>query len=90
MSEIRVKKPRISELQQLGVTSWPIWEHEPDTFNWEYDQKETCYFLEGDVTVTTNDGKSVHIEAGDLVEFPQGLKCTWKITQKVTKHYKLG
>lgn len=90
MSTIKVKKPLSKELQELGVKNWPIWECDPSTFDWEYDEKETCYFLEGDVTVETANGDSVRIEAGDLVEFPQGLKCTWKVAKKVRKHYKFG
>ena len=40
---------RIDELQ---VRQWPIWSCEASTFPWEYDQREVCWLLEGDVTVT--------------------------------------
>jgi elongation factor G len=30
------------------------------------------------------------IKAGDLVTFPQGLKCTWQVKKAVRKHYKFG
>ncbi|UCD16132.1 MAG: cupin domain-containing protein [Candidatus Omnitrophota bacterium] len=84
---IEVKKPTQQELNSLGVTNWPIWEKEESSFDWYYDQKEVCYFLEGDVTVRTPDGKEVKMQKGDLVSFPKGLKCKWQINRKVKKHY---
>ena len=27
------------------------------------------------------------IEPGDLVRFPKGMSCTWKVTQPIRKHY---
>ena len=33
------------------------------------------------------DGKPVQIEKGDLVTFPKGMSCTWKIVQSIRKHY---
>jgi len=32
----------------------------------------------------------VEITAGDLVEFPAGLECTWEVKQAVRKVYKFG
>ena len=92
MSEkIVVKKsPTETELEQLGVRSWPIWSKEVSTFPWTYDEEETCYFLEGDVVVTPEDGPPVEMGAGDLVTFPKGMSCTWEIRVPVRKHYKFG
>ena len=28
--------------------------------------------------------------AGDLVTFPAGMSCTWKVRKPVKKHYKFG
>ena len=86
---IRVERPTEQRLKELTVTSWPIWQKEVSTFPWTYDQPEMCYFLEGEVTVTTDQG-STTIRKGDLVTFPQGLACTWKVTQAVRKHYRFG
>ncbi|HBX43168.1 MAG TPA: hypothetical protein DEH27_04975 [Deltaproteobacteria bacterium] len=36
----------------LGVFSWPVWEKEVSGFPWAYEDRETCYLLEGDVIVT--------------------------------------
>ena len=85
---VEVKKPAPEELERLGVKSWGIWEKEKSSFDWFYDSKEICYFLEGDVDIEFKDGKSVSIGEGDLVIFPKGLKCTWHIKKAVKKHYK--
>ncbi len=89
MSEIEVRKPSKEELEKLGVKSWPIWECDPSKFDWEYDDKETCYILEGDVTVSTPTG-NVHFAKGDLVVFPKGLRCVWNVAKHVRKHYRFG
>lgn len=82
------RNPSQEKLQQLGVFQWPIWEKEESKFEWFYDSEETCYLLEGRVIVTPEKGEAVEIGAGDLVTFPSGLACTWKITQRVRKHYR--
>jgi uncharacterized cupin superfamily protein len=84
---IEVKKPTQEELDSLNVVQWPIWEKEESSFDWYYDQKEVCYFLEGDVEVETESGERVRIQKGDLASFPQGLRCKWHISKKVKKHY---
>lgn len=85
-SRIKVEIPTAEQLENLGVTSWSIWTKEKSTFDWFYDSKETCYFLEGDVIVKTDQGET-RIGKGDLVTFPQGLKCVWEVREPVRKHY---
>ena len=84
------RNPSEDQLSSLGVTSWPIWTKEVSEFPWTYDSPETCYFLEGDVTVTSENGDEVKVGKGDLVTFPQGMSCTWKVTVPVKKHYRFG
>lgn len=74
-------------LEPLNVFSWPIWEKEISEFPWRYEQTETCYFLTGRVTVTTETGETISMGKGDLVTFPKGLQCTWQIHEAVQKHY---
>ena len=88
--EIQVEKPNEEKLKSLGVFSWPIWEKEVSRFDWYYSEKETCYILEGEVTVETADGKKVDIQKGDFVVFPEGLKCIWDIKKPIKKHYNFG
>jgi len=91
MSEIKVERgPAQERLQSLGVESWPIWAKEISEFPWSYGTSETCYFLEGDVIVTPDGGEPVEMGQGDLVTFPAGMSCTWKIRQAVRKHYTMG
>ncbi len=88
MSAIQIERnPDEKRLQELGVRHWPIWTKEVSEFPWEYDTDEVCYVLEGEVVVTPEGGEPVHIRAGDLVRFPQGMRCTWKVLQPIRKHY---
>lgn len=88
--KIQVEDASQEKLAELGVKSWPIWEKEASEFDWHYDQQEVCYLLEGEVEVTTEEGETVEFGAGNLVTFPAGLDCVWKIKEDVKKHYKLG
>jgi uncharacterized protein len=83
-------QPPSDQLERLGVSRWPIWTKEVSTFPWTYDEQETCYLLEGRVTVTPEGGEPVTVAAGDLVTFPAGMTCTWEVTEPVRKHYLFG
>ncbi|MBU0711577.1 cupin domain-containing protein [bacterium] len=87
--KVIVEKPTDEKLKQLDVSSWGIWECEPSTFEWHYDDRETCYLLEGKVTVKTKD-QEIHLEKGDLGIFSKDLDCTWIVHEKVKKHYRFG
>ena len=89
MSQIRIERnPSEERLQELGISSWPIWTKEASKFPWKYDAKEICYLLEGDVVVTPDGGEPVEIKKGDLVTFPKDMSCTWTIREDVKKHYR--
>ncbi|MDD3297198.1 MAG: cupin domain-containing protein [Candidatus Omnitrophica bacterium] len=90
MDSIEIRTPDKDELECLEVFSWPIWRREECSFDWEYDEKETCYFLEGEVNIETAKGVISKIKKGDLAIFPKGLVCKWHITKAVKKHYKFG
>lgn len=91
MNEITiVHNPDDAELEQLAVFNWPVWEKEESAFPWTYSDKETCYLLEGAVTVTPDGGEPVSFGAGDLVTFPAGMSCHWDIKRAVRKHYNFG
>jgi len=90
MAKIIVEKPAEEKLKDMKVKTWPIWKKEISTFDWFYDEKETCYLLEGKATVQGKDGQSVSFGRGDLVTFPKGLACVWQIHEPVKKHYNFG
>ena len=82
--EIIVKKP--TEQEQADMLKLPTWECDASTFDWKYDQEETCLLIEGEVEVT-HSGGSAKFSAGDMVTFPKGLSCVWKVSKPVKKHY---
>ncbi|MBF0606988.1 MAG: cupin domain-containing protein [Magnetococcales bacterium] len=87
MANITIKKPTDTELNEMGVSKWPIWEKEVSKFDWSYDSTEMCYLLAGRVVVKTDSGE-VEFGKGDFVTFPEGLSCTWDVKEPVRKHYK--
>ncbi|KAL6315426.1 hypothetical protein AAG906_000540 [Vitis piasezkii] len=84
------RNPPQATLTDLGVTSWKKWGCSPSKFPWTFEAKETMYLLEGKVKVYC-DGHDGFFEigAGDLVEFPKGMKVTWDVTEALNKHYSL-
>ena len=82
--KIDVRKPTEEEIATFA--NYPIWECKPSEFPWSYNSTEQCLVLEGEVTVVTEEGES-SIGPGDLVTFPSGLSCTWKVSKVVKKHY---
>ena len=81
---ITVKKPTDAEREKMLKLS--TWGCEVSEFDWFYSQEETCLLTAGEVTVTYDGGETSFAE-GDLVTFPQGLSCVWKVTKPVHKHY---
>ncbi len=90
MDKMKKKIPTEEELKKLDVESWGIWTKEKSIFDWSYSDIETCYILEGEVEVTSNDGKKINFSKGDLVQFPKGLNCTWNVKKPVKKYYNFG
>ncbi|GAB2215562.1 hypothetical protein Droror1_Dr00019950 [Drosera rotundifolia] len=85
------RNPAETKLSDLGVKLWPKWGCPPSKFPWTYSDKETCYLLKGKVKVTpAGSTESIEIQAGDLVVFPEGMSCTWDVSETVDKHYKFG
>lgn len=88
MDQILIEhNPSEAKLDVMGIYGWPVWSKEVSNFPWSYDRQETCYILEGEVTVTPDGGEPVEIVAGDLVTFPKGMSCTWDISEDIKKHY---
>lgn len=87
MGRVRIEKPTNEKLKELGVYTWNTWESDVKKFDWEYDENETFYVLEGSVKVLTDDGEEVEFGKGDLVTFPKGVKCTWDVKKKIRKLY---
>lgn len=84
----RVKLERLGErdIKRRGIKNWGIWEKEPSEFDWYYTQEEHCYIIEGKAIIKMEDGE-VEIKKGDYVVFPPGLKCKWKVIERMKKYY---
>ncbi|MFH1854779.1 MAG: cupin domain-containing protein [Candidatus Omnitrophota bacterium] len=90
MERVKVEKPTKEKLQQLGVDKWSKWECDVKKFDWEYDEKEQFYVLEGSVRVVTDDNEAAEFGKGDLVTFSKGVKCVWDVKERIKKLYKFG
>lgn len=90
MPRTKVEKPTPEKLEELDVESWDEWSCNPSEFDWQYPDDETAYVKKGRVVVTEEGGGKVEIKAGDLVSFPRGLKCRWKVIERIEKVYKGG
>ena len=59
--------------------------------DWEYSGTESAYVLKGKVLVTPTGKwsgcKPTEVKAGDYVIFPDGMTCTWDVTEAIEKHY---
>ena len=87
--KISISKVTKEELTKMGVFKWPIWTCEISEFPWTYSEKESCYILDGEIEVKTEEG-IVNIRPGDFVIFPKGLTCKWTVAKPVRKHYYFG
>ncbi len=88
MSKITIEhNPSDERLNELGVSSWEIWEKEVSTFPIDFDETECAYILEGEILVTPAGGESVRILPGDLVSFHAGLDSQWEVIKPLRKHY---
>jgi len=90
MSKIKIEKATTRRLKELKVETWSPWECDPSEFDWQYPDEEIAYVKKGKVLVTTEDGEEVEIKAGDIVTFPKGLKCRWKVIERIEKVYTGG
>jgi uncharacterized cupin superfamily protein len=64
-----------------------LWEREPDTWSFERPYDEVAYILEGSADVETDDGRVLHLGAGDVFVTPKGSKGTWRIHDTIAKFF---
>ena len=85
---MKVWQPSPDEIN--NTSDWGIWEKETSEFPWYYDDRETCYILDGEASATDKEGNTIHFKTGDMVQFEQGVSCTWKIKKDIKKRYYFG
>ena len=67
-------------------TSWNMfWECTAGRFNWHYDNDETAFITAGEAFITNGTTEERRIGAGDMIFFPAGSSCTWRIPVHVRK-----
>ena len=84
-----IQKPSPEILEYLKT--WPIWEKEISTFEWEYEETEEAYIVQGEARIHSLERpESITFKAGDHVTFPKGLKVRWEIISPIKKHFRIG
>ena len=64
-----------------------LWWVQPATFRWLFFGHETFYVLEGRAVITTDDGTSVEVKAGDVVSFPMNTPSVWEVKEPLKKMF---
>jgi uncharacterized cupin superfamily protein len=67
------------------ISGW--WEATPGTYHVSYDSWEFAHLIEGQITITPDGGSPQQVGPGDAFVVEKGFKGTWKIQQKVLKHF---
>ena len=75
-----------SEDKRLGNG---VWTCTPGSFNWDYTWDETICVLQGEVTITDQEGNASTYAHGDLIFIPSGAKTKWVVTKTVRKAFHL-
>lgn len=86
---MKMHKVKASPRDYQKSESWNTWKKEVSEFPWKYPANERCLILKGYARVTDIDGNTLDFGEGDLVTFPKGLECKWKIIRDVEKKYML-
>ena len=80
-------KTRSRELARShDLTSYAMaWECTEGRFKWHYNKDETLVVLSGEAFITMETGEERRIGPGDVVFFPAGSSCTWRVTSYIRK-----
>ena len=76
-----IRKPTQQEINEAS-----LWIKGISVFDMDYEQRERCWILEGEVKVRA-EGNNYFFKGGDYVIFRKGLKATWIIKSPVKKKY---
>lgn len=79
-----IRKPTQEEINEASL--WKTWTKGISVFDMNYEQRERCWILEGEVKVRA-EGNNYFFKGGDYVIFRKGLKATWIIKSPVKKKY---
>ncbi len=86
---MKMHKRRATPEDYRKTESWEVWKKEASEFPWKYPANEICLILKGSARVRDLEGNVLDFHEGDLVNFPKGLECNWKISRDIEKKYLL-
>lgn len=70
-----------------GKMASGIWECTPGSYHATFSAYEYVVMLEGRIVITPDGGTPVTVKAGDAFVVESNFKGTWKIEEKVRKHF---
>lgn len=77
-----------NELYADGTVEIGVWEVTPGEFAGDkLGASEVMYVLEGDATITSEDGTTLELRPGVSFVTPDGWRGRWKVREKVRKLY---
>lgn len=65
--------------------STTVWDCSAGSFNWHFGWDETVLILEGSVKVTSSEGITTELNAGDIGYFPARTQWRWEVERYVRK-----
>ncbi|MFN0195662.1 MAG: cupin domain-containing protein [Planctomycetaceae bacterium] len=66
-----------------------FWSCTAGRFNWIFSWDEFVHILEGEVSITQENGPTITLKAGDSAHFPCGAKTEWLVPKYVRKFFTL-
>lgn len=70
-----------------GRASAGYWQVEAGRSRWTFDYVEVIWVVEGEVIVTEDGERPVHLSPGDVAVFPAGWKGEWDVPNGLKKFY---
>lgn len=64
-----------------------IWRSEPGKWQVAYTEEEYCQMVEGVSIITSADGQTLTVRAGDSFVIPRGFVGTWEVIERTTKRF---
>ncbi len=66
-----------------------VWDCTTGKFSWDYTWDEFIMALEGEATITFEEGDSVTLREGDFIHLPVGVKSQWHVPEYFKKTFVL-
>jgi hypothetical protein len=62
-----------------------VWDCTAGSFEWHYCQDETAVVISGEAFILDKQGAERRLGPGDVVFFPAGASCTWRVPERIRK-----